>query len=73
MLNDSTILVAGSYDGAPGAPIVVSGATRDRTAGRYGLGLGIDASDNVRFRFGYTSEFNDMKRSSVTASATIRF
>ncbi|MBB4840873.1 hypothetical protein HNP52_003970 [Sphingomonas kyeonggiensis] len=73
MLSDSAILVAGSYDGAPSAPILVNGAERDRMAGRYGLGLGIDASDNVRFRIGYTGEFNDTRRSSLTAGATIRF
>lgn len=73
MLNDSAILVAGGYDGAPGAPIVVNGVERDRTVGRYGFGLGIDASDNVRFRLGYTGEFDNTKRSSLTAGATLRF
>lgn len=72
-LGKGEILVSGSYDGAPGAPIVVHGVERDRTVGRFGLGLGIDAGQNLRFRLGYTGEFDNTRRASITASASFRF
>lgn len=72
-LNDGAILVTGAYDGAPGAPIVVNGVERDPTVGRFGVGLGLDLSRNVRFRIGYTGEFDHTRRSSATAGVSVRF
>lgn len=72
-LNDGEILVSGTYAGAPGAPIVVHGVERDRTVGRFGVGLGLDVSAKVQFYLGYTGEFENTQRSSITAGTSIRF
>jgi fibronectin-binding autotransporter adhesin len=73
LLNDGGHKVSGRFAGAPGDPITVSGVERDATQGRFGTGIALDLSKKVRLDAGYSGEFKDFERSTVTARATIRF
>ncbi|HEY6916409.1 MAG TPA: autotransporter domain-containing protein, partial [Allosphingosinicella sp.] len=73
MLSDSNILVTGTFNGAPGAPIVVNGGERDETAFRVGVGFDLDLTEKVRFYSGYTGEFGGTERSNFTAGVSVRF
>ncbi|MFT3975809.1 MAG: autotransporter domain-containing protein [Sphingomonas bacterium] len=72
MLNNGATRVSASFTGADGT-ITVDGVERDRTTGRYGLGVALDLSDSVRLQASYTGEFSGNRRGGLTGGISVRF
>jgi hypothetical protein len=72
LLNDGTTKVSGKFVGA-GSGIVVDGVERADTAGRYGLGFGLDLAGGVQLQLSYSGEFSGSRRNSVMGGLSLRF
>lgn len=72
MLNDGATRVSARFSGAASA-FTVDGVERDRTTGRYGLGIGLGIADGVRAQASYNGEFSGTRRSSFMGGLSIRF
>ncbi|WEK43421.1 MAG: autotransporter domain-containing protein [Candidatus Sphingomonas colombiensis] len=71
-LNNGATRVSARFAGAASG-FTVDGVERDRTTGRYGLGIGLGIADGVRVQASYNGEFSGTRRNNFMGGLSIRF